>query len=580
MTVNILLVDDRPENLLALRAILDPLGCNFVEARSGVEALRHLLDYEFALILMDVQMPVMDGFEAASLIKQREKNRHVPIIFVTAISTEQHYIFKGYSAGAVDYIAKPFDADILRSKVAVFVDLWKKSAQIEAQAKQLREAELRELASVMENRRLSELAESEAKLSQFKSLLDATLDSVLIFEPESLRYTYVNHGAMRHLGYDCEELMDMRPIDIKPSVTEAQYRSMLEPLRSGEKASLTFEIEHQRKDGTLVPVEVMLQYITLPGDGSSFVSIVRDISERKRAQEALIAAKDVAERERERAERANRAKSEFIASVSHELRTPLNAILGFSKLLLNPRIGPLNEDQQSYVGDVVQSSEHLLHLINDILDLSKIEAGKMTLDRSDFVLKDVLEQSLAAMREEARSQNLALDLEIAPEIAALENVSGDERKVRQVMYNLLSNAVKFTPAGGSIKVKSWRESSPDGEVAVVSVCDTGVGIAAEDQSRIFAAFEQVDGSYARERPGTGLGLAITHSIVELHGGKITLESEEGKGSVFTFCLPLQMESTVSAVMSVGSNVESIKDTPPEKAKPAKTIARRKVKARA
>ncbi len=403
--VNLLLVDDRPENLLALEAILEPLGQNLIRARSGMEALKRLLTEDFALILMDVMMPGMDGFETATLIKEREKSRHIPIIFVTAISKEERYVFRGYSAGAVDYIAKPFDPDILRSKVTVFVDLFNKSEQIKEQAERLRLSEQR----------------------------------------------------------------------------EAQ-RERLE----------------------------------------------REYELRERHMAELVVAK-------EEAERANRAKSDFISGVSHELRTPLNAIIGFSKLLLNPRVGPLNEDQGAYLRDIVGSAEHLLALINDILDLSKIEAGKMTLAPAPFSLAEVLEHSLTVVREKARQHSLRLETEIAPDVAALGTIVADQRKIKQVLYNLLSNAVKFTPDGGSVALAAVRDGPAH---VIISVRDTGIGIPPEDQGRIFGAFEQVDSSYARQKQGTGLGLALTRRLVELHGGDIRVESVVGQGSTFHVRLPL------------------------------------------
>jgi signal transduction histidine kinase len=280
-------------------------------------------------------------------------------------------------------------------------------------------------------------------------------------------------------------------------------------------------------------------------DDGRFVAIVRDIAERKRAEAALIEAKEEAERQRTEAdsarhtaERANRAKSEFISSVSHELRTPLNAIIGFSKLMLNPRVGPLNEDQQAYTTDIVQSAEHLLQLINDILDLSKIEAGKLTLDLSEFLLYPLLEHSFTIVRESAGRQNVQLLTSLSDEMRDLPPVVGDERKVRQILYNLLSNAVKFTPEGGRITLHAALDETAPVPTARISVEDTGIGIAPEHQTRIFGAFEQVDSSYARQQQGTGLGLALTKRLVELHGGQISLTSEVGIGSTFTFTLPL------------------------------------------
>ncbi len=562
MKANILLVDDRPENLLALRSILEPLDCRIIEANSGVQALKHLLTTEFALILMDVQMPVMDGLETASLIKEREKTRRIPIIFVTALSKEKNYIFRGYSAGAVDYISKPFDPDILRSKVSVFIDLWEKTAQIkraveiELRNEQLeKERELAELERELERRHMQELAESQVRLSRFKSTLDATLDSVFIFNPDTLLYTYANQGALEHLGYSFEEITQLTANSITPDLDKKLFHEMLGVLQRGEKPSITFETKHLKKNGELVPVEVSLQFIEPDGEAGRFVSIVRDITERKRAEDLLIVAKETAERERENAERANLAKSEFIAGVSHELRTPLNAILGFSKLLLNPRVGPLNEDQQAYTQDVVQSADHLLQLINDILDISKIEAGKMTLEPTLFSLAALLGGSMSVIREKALEKNLTLSVEVSDQITNLDPILGDERKVKQVIYNLLSNAVKFTPDGGSVSLSAEccptecppmlcppDEQKTQGLEAVIRVTDNGVGISTEHQERIWRAFEQVDGSYTRQQQGTGLGLALTRRIVELHGGRIWLESVEGEGSSFSFTLPINFES--------------------------------------
>jgi GAF domain-containing protein/anti-sigma regulatory factor (Ser/Thr protein kinase) len=228
---------------------------------------------------------------------------------------------------------------------------------------------------------------------------------------------------------------------------------------------------------------------------------------------------------------ANKHKSEFLANMSHELRTPLNAIIGFSEALLEKMFGEMNAKQEDYLKDIHSSGGHLLSLINDILDLSKIEAGRMELELSEFSLPAALQNAMTLVRERAQNHDIALELHVDPQVG---EIHADERKVKQIVVNLLSNAVKFTPDGGRIEL----DARPNGNSVQVSVKDTGVGIAEKDQQAVFEEFRQVGGDYATKQEGTGLGLALTRRFVELHGGKISLESEPGKGSTFTFTLPL------------------------------------------
>jgi signal transduction histidine kinase len=231
----------------------------------------------------------------------------------------------------------------------------------------------------------------------------------------------------------------------------------------------------------------------------------------------------------EELETASRHKSEFLATMSHELRTPLNAIIGFSQVLKERMYGELNPRQADYVDDVLSSGQHLLNLINDILDLAKVEAGRMELQPSTFALPDLLENAMSMVRERATRQGISVTIATDPSVGLVE---ADERKVKQILFNLLSNAVKFTPGGGQVTLAA---STADGHVEI-SVRDTGVGISADDQERIFEEFYQVGASRTQE--GTGLGLALTRRLVELHHGRLNVESEPGVGSTFTVTLPI------------------------------------------
>jgi signal transduction histidine kinase len=229
---------------------------------------------------------------------------------------------------------------------------------------------------------------------------------------------------------------------------------------------------------------------------------------------------------------ANQHKSDFLANMSHELRTPLNAIIGFSEVLLERLFGDLNEKQDDYLKDIHSSGRHLLNLINDILDLSKVEAGRMELDLSTFDLPTAIANAMTLIRERAQRHGIAMAQEVAPELG---NIIADERKFKQILLNLLSNAVKFTPDGGRIDVSA----KSTGDNIIVAVHDTGIGIAPEDQEAVFEEFRQVGSNYTSKQEGTGLGLALTRRFVELHGGRISVHSEPGKGSTFSFTLPIR-----------------------------------------
>jgi signal transduction histidine kinase len=260
----------------------------------------------------------------------------------------------------------------------------------------------------------------------------------------------------------------------------------------------------------------------------SYTGLERKVEERTRELQAALA--ELADKSRE-LESASRHKSEFLANMSHELRTPLNAIVGFSQVLHEKLFGEINEKQEEYLDDIISSANHLLSLINDILDLSKVEAGQVELELNTFSLKEAVERGVVMIRERATKSGVELALRADPRV---EFVDADERRIRQVIFNLLSNAVKFTPHGGRIDVSTAME---DGEVRV-AVADTGPGIPPDDRERIFEEFQQTEAGQ-EQREGTGLGLALSKRLVELHGGRIWVESEVGEGSTFTFALPLE-----------------------------------------
>ncbi len=406
--VEILIVDDRPENLLALEAILEPLGQTLVRANSGDDALRKLLTHEVAVILLDVQMPGMNGFETARIIKSRERSRLIPIIFLTAISKEEEYVFEGYSVGAVDYLAKPFQPDILRSKVSVFVDLYQKQRQIAEQHTLLADGERRDL----EHRHMRELYESEARFSE---IVGSAMDAILVFDADGCVQLF-NAAAERMFGIPSATAVDGDVRRLFPSPTREELLNRVcdatgAPEPGAAAGSHVLSFNALRESGEKFPVEATASCVDMKGK-RTFTLIVRDISERKRADrelrqqaESLARAMDdlkmlneeLADRQAE-LERAMAARSRFYASMSHELRTPINAVLGYSTLLLENIYGPLNEKQAEGIARTHKAAKHLLELVNDVLDLSKIEAGKIDLRLQPVAFPGLVEDLFVTVR--------------------------------------------------------------------------------------------------------------------------------------------------------------------------------------
>jgi signal transduction histidine kinase len=382
----ILIVDDVPGKLLAIEAVLETLDQTIVSVASGAEALRRLLADDFAVILLDVNMPGLDGFETAALIRQRQRSEHTPIIFLTSYPDDA-YAERGYSLGAVDYILTPAQPEVLRAKVSVFVELFHKTQQIQRQADQ------------------------RVQLAQ-------------------------EHAA------------------------------------------------------------------------------------------------------RVAAERASLTKSQFLTNISHELRTPMTAIIGMTELALLEELSP---NVRRHLGTVQTNAHLLLELLNEILDLSKLEAGKLTLENGPLDLRKIVGELTHTFGHRAQAKKIAFHACVDP--ATPNHFIGDSLRLRQVLINLLNNAVKFTERG-TVSLEVQLESSCDREAWVRFVVrDTGIGIAADDQDKIFAPFTQVDASAARRHEGAGLGLAISAELIRAMAGTRSLRSEHGRGSEFAFTVPLTIDNS-------------------------------------
>jgi len=406
---------------------------------------------------------------------------------------------------------------------------------------------------VTERRRVEDkIRESEEK---YRKLFERNPQPVWIYDRETLQFLAVNEAAVASYGYSHDEFKTMTIRDIRPSEDVPAMLKSVAELPEGGYAGKHWR--HLKKDGSLIYVEITSYPLSFNGRPAGFV-IATDVTERRRLEEEgrefveqlAVANRELEVRNRE-VERATQLKSKFLASMSHELRTPLNAIVGFSDLLSEQTAGPLNDKQKRFVNHIKQGSAHLLQLINDILDLSKIEAGMLELRPADFSLKDALPEVLSNIRPLAMAKNIQVGCKLEGQHA----IYADRVRFKQILYNLLSNAVKFTPNGGRIEINGWRE----GNQVYVSVTDTGIGIRPEDQALVFEEFRQAEtGGKAHE--GTGLGLTITKRLVEQQGGTIQLQSELGKGSRFTFSLPFGAALSAEQVAENASPVSRITST--------------------
>lgn len=448
-------MDDRPDNLLALESVLAPLGQELVKARSGAEALKHVLQDDFAVILLDVQMPGMDGFETARMIRERERSRTTPIIFLTAISKEEEHVSAGYETGAVDYVVKPFRPEILRAKVAVFIELARHAELVRRQA-ELLEQRSRELERANGDLRgeIIERMRAEAALARY-----------------------------------AEEL--------------ARANSELSELAQRREAA--------RKE-------------------------LESLYGRTRELEQM--------------------KSQFFANVSHELRTPLALILGpvTQKLLAG---SALPAEQQRWLEVVEQNARVLLKHVNDLLDVAKLEAGRMDLHYCDTDLARILRVAASYFEHVAQDRRVTFIVDTPETLPA----QVDSEKISRVITNLLSNAFRFVPDGGQVSCGIRSENSR----AEITISDSGPGVPAEIRGKIFERFRRSDAG-ASTPGGAGLGLAIVKEFIEMHGGSVSVGDAPEGGALFGVNLPIvappnarvAAEHEIAGTQQAGSDVVGIK----------------------
>ncbi len=386
---------------------------------------------------------------------------------------------------------------------------------------------------------ITERKQVEKKLSEserhFRALVENISDVIVLVNGEG-HIIYTTPSAQKVLGYTQMELQGRQPIELIHTDDLSAMLSIFAQALSQPGSTTEGEVRIVRKDGGLRWVQVLGTNLLADPSVGAIVWVYRDITESKQAQEAIHQyAGELEERVNERTAElvyASRAKDEFLANMSHELRTPMNAILGFSEMLLEGTRGPLNEKQERAVEMVQSSGQHLLQLINDILDVSKIESGKFELELENVRVRDICQSSLVFIRQPADKKSITVEY-IGPEDAV--SILADIRRLRQILVNLLNNAVKFTPENGRITLEVQADAMA-GKMRF-SVTDSGIGITAQDLQKLFKPFVQLESSLSRQYAGTGLGLTLVKNLVELHGGHIEVQSEPGAGSCFTFELP-------------------------------------------
>ncbi len=568
---NILVVDDLPEKLLVYQSILEELGQNLVSARSGEEALREVLQREFAVILLDVNMPGMDGLETASLIRRRRRSAHTPIIFLTAFADEVR-VAQGYASGAVDYIATPVVPEILRAKVRVFVDLYRMTQQVRRQAE--------ERVALAEERTKWAAAEEATRRSHYLAEVSRALAGSL--DPDTTAQTLARHAVpfladlagVTLTGLPGQpwraELAWVYPPD--PTTHSRRLSAADAPpdeLRDAiDRALSTGRTEHLGGlDVPYIDPAVRAVAPNAPEDARVRSAVVVPLQARGRTLGALTLALGPSGRRHEpgdvalaedlagraaialdnarlykEVETADRQKNEFLSMLAHELRNPLAPIRNAVEVL---RLKAPDQPQVRWAREVIdRQTSHLVRLVDDLLDVSRITKGKIRLVQQALDLRDVLGVAVEASRPLIEKQRHRLEVDLPAEPVPLV---GDPARLAQVFTNLLNNAAKYTEEGGQLWLSARVAGGGEAPEAVVAVRDTGVGIPPDLLGAVFDLFIQADRSLERSQGGLGVGLTLVKRLVEMHGGTVSAHSDgPGTGSTFTVRLPVRAGVAVAA----------------------------------
>lgn len=516
MKVNILIVDDRPDKLLALEATLLGLGQNIIKARSGKEALRHLLHQDFAVILLDVFMPGMDGYETAALIRQRARSERTPIIFTTSINQSESHILKGYTLGAVDYILSPIVPEVLRTKVSVFVELYKNTEQIKEQAERLRlmeEAEhRRQLAEAVDR------LEVETQRNRF-FVLSVDLLAIADFNGYMLQ---LNPAWEQTLGYSEEELKKTSGLDLVHPEDRPAMLEQFNRLKGG--ATTYFEGRYVCKDNSIR----WLGWTAAPFVSEQLIYIfARDITARKESEQEIHHLNSELNQRVLALTEINKELEAFNYSISHDLRAPLRSMQGFAAALLEECSQKLTQEGKDYAQRIVNSAAYMDRLLHDLLEYSRLTQSEVELFPVNP--ETALDRVVASVGQEIRDKKAEVEVQ-----KPLACVMAHPPTLLHIFTNLIDNAMKFAKPATTPRIRIWTEER-NGTVRLW-VEDNGIGIAPAHQQQIFGLFQRL---HTREKySGTGVGLAIVRKAAERMGGRVGVESQIGEGSRFWLELPV------------------------------------------